>query len=71
MTITELQKSDKAFLIPTDISAILGVDPHSIRIMARDCPDRLGFPVVRIGTRTKIPRIPFLAFLGVEERNES
>lgn len=66
MTIQEIKASDKAFLIPADIAGLLGVDPHSIRITARDCPDRLGFPVVRIGNKTKIPRIPFLVFMGEE-----
>ncbi len=66
MTIPEIKASDKAFLIPADIAGLLGVDPHSIRITARDCPDRLGFPVVRIGNKTKIPRIPFLVFMGEE-----
>ena len=36
MTIAEMKQSDKAFLIPADIAGLLGVDPHSIRIMARD-----------------------------------
>lgn len=66
MTIKEIMASEKAFLIPTDIAPVLGCDPYRISLMARDCPEKLGFPVTRIGTRTKIPRIPFLRFLGYE-----
>lgn len=64
MTLEEIKTSEKAFLVPADIAETLGVDPHSIRLQARDCPDRLGFPVVRIGTRTMIPRAAFLRFIG-------
>lgn len=66
MTMDEIRASDKAFLTPCDIAPVLGCDPHAIRIVARDCPEELGFPVVRVRTRTKIPRIPFLRFMGVE-----
>lgn len=66
MTINEIMASEKVFLIPKDIAPVLGCDPYNISLMARDCPEQLGFPVVRIGTRTKIPRIPFLRFLGYE-----
>lgn len=64
MTIEEIIKSDKEFLIPEDVAEILAVNPHSIRVMAKTRPDLLGFKVIVIGTRTKIPRIPFLKYLG-------
>lgn len=32
----------------------------------RERQERLGFPVMVTGNRTKIPRIPFLKFCGVE-----
>ena len=39
---------------------MLGVNPQSIR--AAD-PCDLGFPVIKLGTRTLIPRVPFLAVM--------
>ena len=60
MTVEEMLTSDKAILIPKDIAPVLQCDPYTINLMARDCPERLGFPVCRIGSRTKIPRLPFL-----------
>lgn len=66
MTLEEIKRSDKAYLTPTDIAQVVGCDPHTIRIIARDNPEGLGFPVMRIKTRTKIPRIPFLRSLGYE-----
>lgn len=63
--IARLVASDKMFLTPADISPILGSDPQTIRVTARQRPDLLGFPFTFMGNRMKIPRIPFLEFNGV------
>lgn len=47
-------------------SKALRCSAHSIRVAARERPDLLGFPVIVMGPKTKIPRIPFLRFLGYE-----
>ena len=70
MSLDEIRRSDKAFLTPADVAPVIGCDPHLIRIVARDAPEKLGFPVTRIGTRTKIPRVPFLRYLGEEVERE-
>ena len=64
MTLAEIKGSDKTMLLAADVAPVLGCDPHSIRIQAREYPEQLGFPVVVIGHRTLIPRKPFLQFLG-------
>lgn len=69
MTIAEIQAADVPFLTPAEIAEVLGCDPHAIRLAARDNPEQLGFPVTRVGKRTKIPRIPFLRFMGYEEES--
>lgn len=61
MTIKEIRQSDKDMLTPSDIAELLNADPQTIRIAARVAPERLGFPVVVIGNRVRIPKIPFLA----------
>jgi hypothetical protein len=60
MTLDEIRNSTKDVLTPADIAPVLGVNPQSIR--AAD-PVDLGFPVIKLGTRTLIPRKPFLAFM--------
>ena len=65
MTLEEAMNSDRLFLTPGDIAPLLGSDPQTIRIVARDCPERLGFPVTRVGCHVKIPRLPFLRYIGV------
>lgn len=63
MTLNELKALDNPVITPKIAAQFLCCDPYSISLAARDCPERLGFPVSRIGTRTKIPRLAFIHFL--------
>lgn len=62
MTLTEIEAYPKGFLTPAIVGAYLGADPALIRYMAKTDPDALGFPVVRIKNRTKIPKDGFVYF---------
>ena len=64
MTLSDIKASDKVMLTPRDVAPVLGCDPYTISLTARDMPERLGFPVMRSGNRTKIPRKAFLKWLG-------
>lgn len=66
-TLDELRNSGKDCFTPNDVAGVLGVNPYSINIMARDCPEQLGFPVFKVGNRVKIPKIPFLKRMGVTQ----
>lgn len=66
MTLEEIKSSEALFLRPQDVAGVMGCDPQYIRIQAREKPAALGFPVTVTGRRTRIPRIPFLRYLGVE-----
>lgn len=63
MTLDEIRNSTKEVLTPADIADVLNADPQNIRIQARMAPERLGFPVCVIGTRTKIPKRAFIAYM--------
>lgn len=65
MTLQDIQKMDKAFLTPDDVSSVLGSNPQTVRVTARQRPDLIGFEFTFVGNRMKIPRIPFLRFMGV------
>lgn len=67
MTISEIRATDKLLLTPVEVAPVLRCDPQCIRMMARSTPEQLGFPVICVGRRTKIPRIPFLRALGYKE----
>ena len=64
MTLEELSASKKPFT-PCDICGVVGCDPQTLRLMARQKPEQLGFPSMILGKRVKFPRIPFLEFMGV------
>lgn len=70
MTLNEIRSSDKILLTPGDIAEVIGSNPQTIRDTALYSPADLGFPVCRVGKYTRIPRIPFLRFLGYEEVQE-
>ena len=61
MTLAEIRASDKPVLTPKEVAPVLGVNPQSIR---EADPGDLGFPVIKVGTRTLIPRLAFLAVMG-------
>ena len=65
-SLSDLIACEKLFLTPTDICGILGSDPQSIRDTARQYPERIGYPFTFVGRNMKIPRIPFLRFMGIE-----
>lgn len=62
MTIEEVKASSKAFLLAKDVAPILGSDAQTIRVSAK--LHVLGFPYMYTGNRLKIPRIPFLEYIG-------
>ena len=66
VSLETLAKIDRAYLTPAEVAPLLGCDPHLIRLSAKDPVYRqtLGFKVIRVGTRTKIPRVEFLRFMG-------
>lgn len=64
MTLKELAELESEILTPTQVAPILGVNPQTIRINARERPELLGFPVIVMGSRVKIPKVPFLHFMG-------
>lgn len=51
---------DKDILVPKDICKYLGCSSYTINIATRDGKNPFPFPVIRLGTRVKIPKAPFL-----------
>lgn len=68
LTLAEVAGMEDIFLTPETAAAVIGCDPHKIRVQASSTDGRaaLGFPVVRLGTVTKIPRASFLRVMGWE-----
>ena len=66
MTLEDLKHSTKNIITPAEAAQIINCNPHYIRVQARTYPERLGFPVIVLGNRTKIPRLPFIKFVEGE-----
>ena len=61
--LNELEELDRAILTCQQVAPVLGSNPQTIHQQAMERPELLGFPVIVCGTRVKIPKRPFLAFM--------
>lgn len=68
MTLAEVKELSSETITPAVAARVLGCDPQWIRIVARQHPQRLGFPVVVLGSRVKIPRVGFIRFMEGESK---
>ena len=59
----EVINCQKAYITPAQAAAVLECDAQYIRMAAHQDPDQLGFPVMCVGNRTKIMRLPFIKFV--------
>ena len=62
----ELEAMTDEILTCQQVAIVLKASPATIHKQAVECPERLGFPVIVMGSRVKIPRKAFIAFLKGE-----
>ena len=55
-----IEALDKEMLVPTDIAKYLGCNPYTINVATRDGNNPFPFPIIRMGSRVRIPKTPFL-----------
>lgn len=58
--LARIEALDKEMLVPTDICKYLGCCAYSINVATRDGKNPFPFPVIRMGTRVRIPKMPFV-----------
>lgn len=63
LTFCDLEAMERETISPSEAAEIIGCNPQFIRIQARQDRKALGFPVIVMGHRVRIPRRAFLAFL--------
>lgn len=63
MTLKEIEESTKEVLTCQDVSAVLKCNPATLHMQAMKAPQFLGFPVIVMGSRVKIPRRPFINYM--------
>ena len=64
MTLKDIAELDKEVLTCKDVAPILGYGEYQIHQQAKERPELLGFPVIVIGNRVKIPKGAFIAFMN-------
>lgn len=70
---TELERIEalpKDMLVPTDICKYLGCASYSINVATRDGKNPFPFPVIRMGNRVRIPKMPFIKAMRGETIKE-
>ncbi len=66
----ELETLETAVLTCQQVAIVLKASPATIHRQAMECPERLGFPVIVMGSRVKIPRQAFIAYLKGDNEKE-
>ena len=67
-TLAEIKAIGNSVINAQSAAAISETDYMTLLYTAREYPERLGFPVICVGNRVKIPRIPFIKFLAGEDK---
>ena len=63
MTLDEIEAIPAEVLTPAQVAPVLHLDQDTIHLQALERPELLGFPVIVAGSRVKIPKAAFLAFM--------
>jgi len=66
MRLQDIQAIQRDYLKVVEVCSVLHTRPETFRGQAHQCPWKIGFPVIVIGTRVKIPKIPFLKYMRGE-----
>ena len=67
LTFEEIENLSDEVLTCVQVSKVLKSEVAALHKQAVTNPKTLGFPVIVVGTRVKIPRIPFIKFVRGEE----
>lgn len=70
MTLSEMKEAGKDWLTPKEVAGCLGCTPYAINQQAATDAGKLGFPVIMVGKRVKIPRKAFIRFMEGENTKE-
>lgn len=63
LTLADIEAMPQECLTPAQVAPFFGTNPQAIREQARRAPELLGFPVVCLGTRVKIPKVGFIDYI--------
>lgn len=69
LSLDDIRAMDREMLTPAIVARVIGCDPYFISVQARTDAAALGFPVCRMGTRTRIPRRAFIRWMEGERES--
>lgn len=69
MTLEEIEALPKEMLVPADVAPYIGCSPYSINVAAKK-GTKFPFPVILMGSRVRIPKIPFIKAMRGEKVSE-
>lgn len=69
-TLEEVEALPNEVLTCANVAGVLEANPNTIHVTAVQRPELLGFPVIVLGSRVKIPKRPFLRFMRGEPEPE-
>ena len=58
--LARIEALDKSMLVPTDVCKYLNCSAYSINVATRDGKNPFPFPIIRMGSRVRIPKMPFV-----------
>lgn len=58
--LARIEALPKEMLVPTDICKYLGCSAYTINVATENGKNPFPFPVIRMGRRVRIPKIPFI-----------
>ena len=70
-TLEDLKESELELLVPQMVADVLGTSAKTLIQTARNAPDSLGFPVIKIGKRVRFPRRAFVDFMSGNLQDKS
>lgn len=70
MNIDDLEKIPGEVLTCAQVAKVIGASPATIHAQAIEAPQFLGFPVIVVKSRVKIPKRPFISFMMNGEKYE-
>ena len=66
MTLQELEQLETEVLTPKQVAPILGCQPYTINVAIKNGKNPFPFPVIMMGSRVRIPKMPFLKLMRGE-----
>ena len=66
MRVAEIEALDTDILTCAQVASVIGADQKTLHDQAIDFPEKLGFRVIVVGSRVKIPKEAFVKYMRGE-----